>query len=135
VRRSPVTGSVIKSPNDNNPTSILRPYKAPSRYGQLVPIDDHNSDDHNSTPPASAAWIETIQEHDAEGLLRELYEREWDRKHNLVDNILKVHSLHPETLRAHIDMYRTVMYGQSKVSRTEREMIGVVVSAINKCHY
>ena len=81
------------------------------------------------------AWIETIPEDLADGLLRELYEHEWDREHHLVDNILKVHSLHPETLRAHVDLYRTVMYGRSGISRTERESIGVVVSVINDCHY
>ncbi len=82
-----------------------------------------------------SAWIDVIPEDKAEGLLRELYEKEWDKQHNLVDNILKVHSLHPETLRAHVDMYRTVMYGRSAITRPEREMIGVVVSALNKCHY
>ena len=76
-----------------------------------------------------------IAEHEAEGLLRDLYEKEWDKQHNLVDNILKVHSLHPETLRAHSDLYRTVMYGKSGITRPEREMIGVAVSAINQCHY
>ncbi len=81
------------------------------------------------------AWIETIAEADAQGLLGELYERERDKQHHLVDNILKVHSLHPETLRAHLDLYRTVMYGRSGISRIEREMIGVAVSAINECHY
>ena len=85
--------------------------------------------------PRRAAWIETIPEDEAEGLLRELYEQEWDSKHQLVDNILKVHSLHPETLRAHADLYRTVMYGRSAITRPEREMIGVVTSAINRCHY
>ena len=82
-----------------------------------------------------AAWIETIDEADAEGLLRELYHKEYDKQHQRVDNILKVHSLHPETLRAHVDLYRTVMYGRSAISRSEREMIGVVVSVINECHY
>ena len=85
--------------------------------------------------PESAAWIETIDEADAEGLLRELYDKEFDKQHQQVDNILKVHSLHPETLRAHVDMYRTVMYGRSAISRAAREMIGVVVSAINECRY
>jgi hypothetical protein len=42
-----------------------------------------------------SAWIEVISEQDAQGLLRELDEKEWDRHHNLVDNVLKVHSLHP----------------------------------------
>jgi alkylhydroperoxidase family enzyme len=85
--------------------------------------------------PKRSAWIETIGEQEAQGLLRELYEKEWDREHHLVDNILKVHSLHPETLRAHADLYRTVMYGRSGVTRAEREMIGVVISSINHCHY
>jgi alkylhydroperoxidase family enzyme len=87
-----------------------------------------------STPKRSA-WIDVIPESEAQGLLRELYEKEWDKQHHLVDNILKVHSLHPETLRAHVDLYRTVMYGKSAITRPEREMIGVVVSAINQCHY
>lgn len=85
--------------------------------------------------PKRAAWIEVVPESQAQGLLRELYEKEWDKQHQLVDNILKVHSLHPETLRAHVDLYRTVMYGKSAITRPEREMIGVVVSAINQCHY
>jgi alkylhydroperoxidase family enzyme len=85
--------------------------------------------------PKRAAWIKTIPEGEAEGLLRELYEKEWDKQHNLVDNVLKVHSLHPETLRAHVDLYRTIMYGRSAITRPEREMIGVVISTINQCHY
>ena len=85
--------------------------------------------------PKPSAWITVIPEQEADGLLRDLYEKEWDKQHNLVDNILKVHSLHPETLRAHIDLYRTIMYGRSGITRPEREMIGVTVSAINHCHY
>jgi alkylhydroperoxidase family enzyme len=81
------------------------------------------------------AWIETIAEVDADGLLAELYRAEADRDTGAVDNVLKVHSLHPETLRAHIDLYRTVMYGRSGITRIEREMIGVIVSDINRCHY
>jgi alkylhydroperoxidase family enzyme len=85
--------------------------------------------------PERAAWIETVAESDAEGLLRERYDAEQDKQTQRVDNILKVHSLHPETLRAHVDLYRTVMYGRSAITRPEREMIGVVISAINSCHY
>ena len=85
--------------------------------------------------PERIAWIDAVAEADASGLLAELYGKESDPKTGLVDNILKVHSLHPETLRAHIDLYRTVMYGRSGVTRIEREMIGVVVSKLNDCHY
>ena len=87
------------------------------------------------TTPDGDAWIETIREADADGLLADLYRAEEDRDSGVVDNVLKVHSLHPETLRAHIDLYRTVMYGKSGVTRIEREMIGVIVSQINSCHY
>ncbi len=86
-------------------------------------------------PSDRIAWIDTIAEDAAEGLLRELYDAERDRTTGAVDNILKVHALHPETMRAHIDLYRTVMFGRSGVTRIEREMIGVVVSKINSCHY
>ena len=81
------------------------------------------------------AWIATVPEHEATGLLRELYDKERDKQLGVVDNILQVVSLHPETLRAHVDLYRTVMYGSSAITRVEREMIGVVVSSINECHY
>lgn len=86
-------------------------------------------------PSPRIAWIDTVTEVDAAGLLRELYDAERDKTTGAVDNILQVHALHPETMRAHVDLYRTVMYGRSGVTRIEREMIGVVVSKINSCHY
>lgn len=88
-----------------------------------------------SKDESAFAWIEIVPESKAEGLLKDLYDAERDPVHDRVDNILQVHSLHPETLRAHIDLYRTVLYGRSGVTRTEREMVGVVVSSINKCAY
>ena len=45
--------------------------------------------------PEVIAWIESVSEADASGLLSELYDKEVDRSTGLVDNILKVHSLHP----------------------------------------
>ncbi len=81
------------------------------------------------------AWIEVVPEEQATGLLKELYDRERDPRAGVVDNILMVHSLHPETLRAHADLYHAVMHGRSGVSPIEREMIAVVVSALNRCHY
>ena len=50
-------------------------------------------------------------------------------------NILASHSLNPEALAAHVDLYRTIMFGDSPLTRTEREAIAVVVSAVNGCHY
>jgi alkylhydroperoxidase family enzyme len=83
----------------------------------------------------SQAWIEMIPETEATGELAELYARHEDPRHGVVDNILKIHSLKPRTLRDHGNLYRTTMYGPSELSRIEREMIAVVVSSLNDCHY
>ena len=50
-------------------------------------------------------------------------------------NILDSHSLNAEALRAHLGLYRTIMFGESRLSRMEREAIAVAVSAANGCHY
>ena len=81
------------------------------------------------------AWIDIIPEDQAEGELAALYERWQDRRHHKVDNILRVHSLHPKTLGEHAELYDTTMHGPSGLSLAEREMMAVVVSSINRCHY
>ena len=81
------------------------------------------------------AWIEVIPEDRAEGLLGALYDEHRAPQTGVVDNILKIHSLHPETLRDHAQLYTTLMFGKSGLSRPEREMIGVVVSVANRCFY
>lgn len=80
------------------------------------------------------AWIETIDESDAAGRLAELYAR-LAEPDGTVDNILKIHSLDPRSLEDHYRLYRHLMYGRSQLSRVQREMIAVVVSAANRCHY
>lgn len=51
------------------------------------------------------------------------------------DNILRVHGIHSRVLRLHYDLYVELMYGPGPLSRAQREMIAVVASAINQCHY
>jgi len=85
--------------------------------------------------PAQPAWIEVVPEDLAEGMLADLYDEHRSPQTGRVDNILKIHSLHPETLRDHAQLYRTLMYGPGHLSRPERELLGVVVSAANRCHY
>jgi len=81
------------------------------------------------------AWIEMIPEEKAEGELREWYDRTRDPEFGRVDNILRIHSLNPTSLRDHYELYRHVMYGRSGLTRVEREMVAIVVSAANRCHY
>lgn len=80
------------------------------------------------------AWIRTVEEVKAEGLLKSLYEG-LRKQVGMVPNVLKVLSLHPETMRATMALFQTVMYGPAPLSRPQREMIALVVSAINRCHY
>lgn len=80
------------------------------------------------------AWIEQTDANDADGELAELY-AELIEKRGKVSNILKVHSLHPESMSDHLDLYMTIMFGKSGLSRAEREAIAVVVSANNDCEY
>ena len=81
------------------------------------------------------AWIETVAESDAKGELKRAYQRAGDPARDDVDNIMKIHSLHPQSLLDHLHLYKTLMHGEGPLSRAQREMIGVVVSAINRCEY
>ena len=81
------------------------------------------------------AWIKTVNEAEAKGGLERVYRRAADRKSGKVDHIMKIHSLNPASLVDHQRLYQTLMYGESPLTRAQREMIGVVVSAINRCEY
>jgi alkylhydroperoxidase family enzyme len=75
--------------------------------------------------------IQIIHEDQADGKLKEIYEKLGAR----VANILKLHSLFPESLEAHLQFYRTIMFGKSPLPRAQREMIATVVSSTNECYY
>jgi alkylhydroperoxidase family enzyme len=90
--------------------------------------------DSEADGPRRPAWIQMIERSDATGRLREFYDR-WHRPDGDVDNILKIHSLNPESLKGHYEFYRGIMAGRSPLSRAQREMIAVVVSTLNSCHY
>jgi uncharacterized peroxidase-related enzyme len=81
------------------------------------------------------AWIETISVAAARGNLRELYERVL-RPDGDVDNILKLHSLRPHTLEAHMAIYKRVLHHSGNtLPRWLLEAIGVYVSLLNGCGY
>jgi uncharacterized peroxidase-related enzyme len=80
------------------------------------------------------SWIKEIEIDDAEGKLAEIY-AQLIEKRGKVSNILKVHSLNAGAMGNHLDLYMTIMFGKSGLSRAEREAIAVVVSANNDCAY
>lgn len=79
-------------------------------------------------------WIRTISENQASDELREEYEAVSSAR-GKVSNIMRIHSLHPGTMHTHLDLYRSLLFGRSPLSRRTRELIATVVSSINKCDY
>jgi len=80
-------------------------------------------------------WIDTIREDEWEGDLADLYGDVVDRFHSRVDNIMQIHSLNPKALAAHAALYASAMAGTANLRKVERELIALVVSNINDCHY
>ena len=78
--------------------------------------------------------LRLIEEGEASGALKAEYDAAIARA-GKVFNIVKAMSLNPETLRASMELYRAVMFGRSELSRAERELLAVVVSRANDCHY
>ena len=58
-----------------------------------------------------------------------------EEKLGFVPNVLKAYAFNPVKLQAFADLYNDLMLGDSALSKLEREMIGVVVSSANHCHY
>ena len=80
------------------------------------------------------SWINEVEVSEADGKLAENYAALIQQR-GKVSNILKVHSLNPDAMENHLDLYMTIMFGKSGLSRAEREAIAVVVSASNECAY
>jgi alkylhydroperoxidase family enzyme len=80
------------------------------------------------------AWIPVVEYEDSDGALRVEYDRALQRA-GRVYNILKLMSRRPAHLTASIDFYVALMHGPSSLTRAQREMLGVVVSQANHCHY
>jgi uncharacterized peroxidase-related enzyme len=56
-------------------------------------------------------------------------------KLGMVPYVLQAYALRPDKLRAFGRMYNDLMLGDSGLTKLEREMIAVVVSAVNRCYY
>jgi uncharacterized peroxidase-related enzyme len=80
------------------------------------------------------AYIGIIEPGKAEGDLKMVYNQA-ERRAGRVYNILKIMSRSPHALKASMELYTGTMFGPSELSRAQREMLAVVVSAANHCHY
>lgn len=80
-------------------------------------------------------WITTIPFDQATGKLRRLYERIKGPGDN-VDNIMMAHSLRPHTMEGHMAIYKHVLHHSGNtLPKWFLEVLGVWVSALNRCAY
>lgn len=80
-------------------------------------------------------WIRTVRPDEAAGLLRQIYDAAI-RRAGRVFNVVRLQSLRPKVLQASTQLYLELMHSpEGALTRAQREMIAVVVSATNGCHY
>jgi uncharacterized peroxidase-related enzyme len=80
------------------------------------------------------ARIKTISHADASGRLLEIYDDLLKKRGKLAE-IHQIQSLRPESIVKHMELYMEIMFAKSELSRSEREMMAVVVSVANGCAY
>jgi alkylhydroperoxidase family enzyme len=83
---------------------------------------------------AAMAHLRLIDVEGATGLLKAEYEAAVERA-GKVFNIVKAMSLRPGVLKRSMALYREIMFGPCGLTRQERELLAVVVSRANDCHY
>lgn len=80
------------------------------------------------------AWIKVIDENEATGVTKEIY-NEIIKQRGKLSNIMRVHSLHPDVMKKHMDLYLSILFKNSGISREDRELLAVIVSTMNDCPY
>jgi len=80
------------------------------------------------------AYIKTINQADATGDLGSIYAK-LAGKRGKIAAVHEAQSLNPQVLSQHMSLYVGTMFGESPLSRAEREMLAIIVSASNQCSY
>jgi alkylhydroperoxidase family enzyme len=79
-------------------------------------------------------WIRTLAPGEATGQLARLY-ADAERRAGRVFGIVRAMSLNPPVLDVSMRLYLALMHGPSELSRRQRELLAVVTSRANDCHY
>ena len=81
------------------------------------------------------AWIRMIEDQDADPELLEVLKLA-RTPHGTVDNVMRVHSLRPNTMKGHVILYRAALHDDANtLPMWLQEVIGSYVSLLNDCHY
>ena len=79
-------------------------------------------------------WLHVPAEDEVGADVAELWAKPLE-KLGFVPNVLRVYAIRPRHLRLWNEFYDDLMRGESGLTKAQREMIAVVVSATNRCHY
>lgn len=81
------------------------------------------------------AWIRMIEDQDADPELLEVLKLA-RTPHGTVDNVMRVHSLRPNTMKGHVILYRAALHDDANTLPVWlQEVIGSYVSLLNDCDY
>lgn len=84
------------------------------------------------TPTERISWFPVPTERDLDPRVADLVRRQRERL-GAPNNVVRVHAWRPDLMFKWLDLYDHINRGPSGLSRIDREMIGVVVSAENRC--
>ena len=81
------------------------------------------------------AWIRMIEDQDADPELLEVLKLA-RTPHGTVDNVMRVHTLRPNTMKGHVILYRAALHDDANtLPMWLQEVIGSYVSLLNDCDY
>lgn len=80
------------------------------------------------------ARIKTIPIEESTGLLKKIYD-DGIKRAGFVSQILQIMSINPQTLRSSIMIYSSIMFGESEITRVQKELIATVVATELQCLY
>ena len=87
-----------------------------------------------ATTSERISWLHVPDAEDVEDGVKELWEPPLE-KLGFVPNVLRVYALRPRHLQLWYAFYDDLMRGDSGLTKIQREMLAVVVSTANRCHY
>jgi uncharacterized peroxidase-related enzyme len=82
-----------------------------------------------------SSWIRMISDADAGPELKEMLDRV-RTPHGTVDNVMRVHSLRPQTMAGHVALYRSVLHNPANtLPFWFLEVLACCTSIVNRCDY
>ena len=87
-----------------------------------------------ATVDKRVAWLRVPGDDEAPPAVAKLFDKA-SEKLGFIPNVLRVYALRPRHLELWDAFYDDLMRGESGLTKPQREMIAVVVSTVNRCHY